>query len=138
MGVNSVAIRETQTKEILLRVPPDNSNATAAYRLRVEGVRKRIREADNAGAVFEHEAELQFSRKFLSIIINTNKMVFTAEHDLRIRVVMLTTSLQPYRGVADLFIIDPDGYIIRKWNSMHLNVGVMTQTFLFPEYPKVT
>ena len=35
----------------------------------------------------------------------------------RVRAVMLDTGLQPYTDVADLFIIDPDGYIIRSvWN----------------------
>ena len=42
---------------------------------------------------------------------------------------MLTTALQPYTGIADLFIIDPDGYIIRKWNSKELNNGVLSGSF---------
>lgn len=44
---------------------------------------------------------------------------------------------QPYTGIADLFILDPDGYIIRKWNSKELNVGVLSGRFTLPEYPKV-
>ena len=35
----------------------------------------------------------------------------------------------PYDDVADLFIIDPDGFIIRKWNSKQLNNGLMTAEF---------
>ena len=31
----------------------------------------------------------------------------------RVRAVMLDTALQPYTDIADLFIVDPDGYIIR-------------------------
>ena len=67
---------------------------------------------------------------------------------------MLKTDLLPYDDVADLFIIDPDGFIIRKWNSKQLNNGLMTaefqvtsiisslhrnNIFLFqiPDYPKV-
>ena len=42
---------------------------------------------------------------------------------------MLKTNLLPYDDVADLFIIDPDGYIIRKWNSKQLNNGLMTAEF---------
>ena len=53
------------------------------------------------------------------------------------RIVMLTTALQPYNGIADLFMIDPDGYVIRKWNSKELNVGVLTENFQLPLYPKV-
>ena len=42
---------------------------------------------------------------------------------------MLKTDLLPYDDVADLFIIDPDGFIIRKWNSKQLNNGIMTADF---------
>ena len=91
---------------------------------------------------------------------------------------MLTTALRPYEGIADLYMIDPDGFIIRKWNSkaiafltyslcilvsgltrsvsskinsnpnititidlpsplQELNVGVLTEEFVLPLYPKV-
>ncbi len=43
----------------------------------------------------------------------------------------------PYRGTADLFLLDPDGFVVRKWNSQHLNVGVLFQNFQLPLYPKV-
>jgi len=49
----------------------------------------------------------------------------------------LTTSLKPYDGIADLYLIDPDGYTIRKWNSMEMNVGVLLQDFDLPDWPKV-
>ena len=32
----------------------------------------------------------------------------------RVRAVMLDTALQPYTDIADLFIVDPDGFIIRS------------------------
>ena len=48
---------------------------------------------------------------------------------LQIRVILLRTDLLPYDDVADLFIIDPDGFIIRKWNSKQLNNGLMTADF---------
>ena len=96
--------------------------------------------------IFNNETELQFSGKFLSITISTNKVVFTAIHtikvqtrdckafrccnnNLQIRVIMLRTDLLPYDDVADLFIIDPDGFIVRKWNSKQLNNGLMTAEF---------
>ena len=49
----------------------------------------------------------------------------------------MTTSLKPYDGIADLYLIDPDGYTIRKWNSMEMNVGVLLQQFDLPDWPKV-
>ena len=35
------------------------------------------------------------------------------------------------------FIIDPDGYTIRKWQSEELNNGILSGTFTLPEYPKI-
>ena len=120
---------ETQT--ILLQVPPGN-NVDSAYRLRVEGA------GIGGGAiVFENETMLSFSRQFLSVSISTNRAIYTGGMTINIRAIMLTTSLQPYTGIADLFIIDPDGYTIRKWNSKELNVGVLSGEFVLPEYPKV-
>jgi CD109 antigen len=73
----------------------------------------------------------------LSITISTSRAVYNAEQPVRIRVLFLTTALKPYEGIVDLFIIDPDGYVIRKWNSKELNVGVLTEVFVLPEFPKV-
>lgn len=114
-----------------LQVPPGN-NLASDYRLRVEGA------GQNGGAIiFENETVLEFSRQFLSISISTNKAIYTGSHEVKVRAVMLTTALEPYTGIADLFILDPDGYIIRKWNSKELNNGVLIGTFQLPEYPKV-
>ena len=68
---------------------------------------------------------------------NNNTFGPTTLQNITIRAVMLTTALQPYTGIADLFVIDPDGFIIRKWNSKELNNGVLTGRFQLPEYPKV-
>ena len=67
--------------------------------------------------VFENETTLEFSRQFLSVSISTNRAIYTGGMTMEIRAIMLTTSNHPYNGIADLFILDPDGYIIRKWNS---------------------
>ena len=87
--------------------------------------------------IFENETMLSFSRQFLSVSISTSRAIYTGGMTINIRAIMLTTALQPYTGIADLFIIDPDGYTIRKWNSKELNVGVLYGEFVLPEYPKV-
>ena len=59
--------------------------------------------------VFEHDEILTFEQQFLSIIISTNRVIFTGNSIVRIRIVMLTTQVKPYEGIVDLFILDPDG-----------------------------
>lgn len=134
LTTNEIRMAPTESNNILLMVPPDNSNTTARYQLRVYG---SYQEKDG-GTIFEHESELEFSRKFLSITISSSRSVYCAEQVIRMRVVMLTTSMKPYTGIVDLFIVDPDGYTIRKWNSKELNVGVLTEDFQLPLFPKVT
>ena len=59
--------------------------------------------------VFEHDEVLTFDQQFLSIIISTNRVIFTGNQIVRIRIVMLTTQVKPYEGIVDLYILDPDG-----------------------------
>ena len=89
------------------------------------------------GLAFEHEFPLQYSREFLSIIISPNRAVYNAENEIKLRILFLTTSLKPYHGNVDLFLSDPDGFVIRKWQSVELNVGVLTKVYTLPKYPKV-
>ena len=38
---------------------------------------------------------------------------------------MLDTALQPYTDIADLFIVDPDGYVIRSVLAGGTKVAIM-------------
>ena len=126
-----VNMNPLERQNILLQVPPGNI-VDSVYRLRVEG------SGVGGGAIiFQNETVLEFSRQFLSVSISTNRAIYTGKQKIKIRAIMLTTALQPYIGIADLFIIDPDGYTIRKWNSKELNNGVLSGRFDLPEYPKV-
>lgn len=128
---NDIGLNPKESRPLLLQVPP-GYNPGDSYKLRIEGYHRY-----GGATVFNNETILHFSDKFLSITISTNQVVFTAVHTMRIRVIMLKTDLLPYDDVADLFIIDPDGFIIRKWNSKQLNNGLMTAEFQIPDYPKV-
>ena len=107
-------------------MPPGN-NIASVYRLRVEGAG-----LGGGAIIFENETILEFSQQFLSVSISTNRAIYTGGQEVKIRAIMLTTALQPYTGIADLFIIDPDGYTIRKWQSEELNNGVLSGTFVLP------
>ena len=45
--------------------------------------------------------------------------------------------VKPYDGIGDVYLLDPDGYINRKWNSISARTGVIEVDFDFPTWPKV-
>ena len=45
--------------------------------------------------------------------------------------------MKPYDGIGDVYLLDPDGYINRKWNSISARTGVIEVDFDFPTWPKV-
>ncbi len=70
---------------ILLRVPSNSNSNDGEYALTVVG------EVGAGLEVFRERRELEFRPQFLTVIISTNKVIFNAEHPIRMRVVMLTT-----------------------------------------------
>ena len=156
---DDVSLDPQETRPLLLQVPPGYNPGDAyrlriegyhrwaeALLIFIPMIPSMISRYGGA-TIFNNETSLYFSNKFLSITISTNQVVYTAVHTMRvsqnsyeyfisiilsyfqIRVIMLKTDLLPYDNVADLFIIDPDGFIIRKWNSKQLNNGLMTAEF---------
>lgn len=130
---NSVlSVDAGHAQRLLLRVPSDtqykNNNT---YVLTVKGA------SDRNALIFEREKRLTFNPKFLTIVISTNRMVYNAEQPIRVRVVLLTHEGEAYTKTASIFFHDPEGFIVRKFSSRHLNVGVMSRVYALPLYPKV-
>ena len=137
VATNQMVMEAMQSQTLVLKIPSDSAE-DVNYRLHVEGRLSAAAVDAGAGAiVFQHDGDLEFTNQFLSITITTNNAIYDAGQTVRIRAVLLTTALKPYEGIADLFFIDPDGYIIRKWQSQHLNVGVLIKEFELPDWPKV-
>ncbi|KAK8389963.1 hypothetical protein O3P69_012881 [Scylla paramamosain] len=116
---------------LLLQIP--RTSVGGDYRLRIEGnVPGTI-----GGTIFANDTQLLFSTRFLTILIQTNRPVYTGEQTVRFRIILLTTDLKPYDDPVDVFILDPDGYVMRRWPSRPTNVGVVSMSFNLPFLPKV-
>ena len=69
-----------QSRPVHLQVPP-GYNVANQYKLRIEGYSRH-----GGAIIFTNETALQFSDKFLSITISTNKVVFTAIHTIKVTI----------------------------------------------------
>ncbi|XP_047481542.1 CD109 antigen-like [Penaeus chinensis] len=116
---------------LLLQVP--RTSVDGHYRLRVEGnIPGSI-----GGTVFFNDTSLHFSTRFLTILVQTNRPVYTGDQVVRFRIILLNTELKPYDDPVDVYILDPDNYVMRRWPSRPTNVGVVSMEFTLPFLPKV-
>ncbi|XP_064101086.1 CD109 antigen-like [Macrobrachium nipponense] len=122
---------EGYPETMLLQVP--KTSVDGHYRLRVEGnIPGTI-----GGTVFMNDTRLHFSTRFLTILIQTNRPIYTGDQVVKFRIILLTTELKPYDDPVDVYILDPDGYVMRRWPSRPTNVGVVSMEFTLPFLPKV-
>ncbi|CAG0890979.1 unnamed protein product [Darwinula stevensoni] len=117
--------------QLLLKVP--FTSVAGSYRLRVEG----NVHGTTGGTVFVNETALEFSPRFLTILIQTNRPVYNGGQIVRFRVVLLTMSLKPFDDPVDIYVLDPNGFILRRWPSRQTSNGVLSLRFQLPEYPAV-
>ncbi|KAK3858623.1 hypothetical protein Pcinc_035182 [Petrolisthes cinctipes] len=134
-GIEIATAREEIIKgypeTLLLQIPKTSVNGD--YYLRVEGnIPGTI-----GGSIFFNDTRLHFSTRFLTVLIQTNRPIYTGDQTVRFRIILLTTDLKPYDDPVDVYVLDPDGYVMRRWPSRPTNVGVVSMDFKLPFLPKV-
>ncbi|XP_013794547.1 CD109 antigen-like [Limulus polyphemus] len=103
------------------------------YTLRVEG---KVKEA-LGGTGFINETEVEYSQRFLTILIQTNKLVYNLRQQIYIRVILLTTQLKPYTDPVDIYLVDSQGIVMKRWVSIYPYSGFVSVHFHLPgDYSK--
>uniref|UniRef100_T1IN02 CD109 antigen n=1 Tax=Strigamia maritima TaxID=126957 RepID=T1IN02_STRMM len=116
-------------QELLIKVPP--TSVHGRYKLRVEGNANGV----TGGTVFANETNLEFSSRFLTVLIQTNRPVYNRLQIVRFRIILITTDLKPYTDPVEVSILDPNGFVMRRWFSAYSNVGTVTLHFTLPSDP---
>ncbi|XP_008478331.2 CD109 antigen-like [Diaphorina citri] len=118
----------SQTSTLTLRIPPNIKNSS--YSLRVQGV------STGRSTLFEHISHLVYSPNYLSITVQTSRPIYSSGQLVKFRVLILQTDLLPYNDDLDVFVLDPDGIIMRRWISIYTNNGVSSLSFQLPNLAK--
>ncbi|PNF42794.1 hypothetical protein B7P43_G13621 [Cryptotermes secundus] len=121
----NIPVSSTQT--LFMQIP--SSSTAGHYMLRIEGNYPHT----SRGTVFKNETEIVFSPRFLSIVIQTSRPVYKAGQVVRFRVVLLTTELKPFEDSVNVYVLNSDGLIMRRWVSMQINNGVISHKFTLPQ-----
>ncbi|CAG0913503.1 unnamed protein product [Notodromas monacha] len=120
--------RPGSINNLLLKIP---SSTAGDFRLRIEGNHPN----SVGGTTFEHESGLYFSPQFLFVLVQLNKPVYNGGDVVLIRSVMLKMDLKPFNEPVDIYIKDPNGYIMRRWLSRQANTGVAGVSYILPSNP---
>lgn len=104
-------------EELLLKIPPGISSGN--FKLHVEGNHKELLE----GSAFVKEANLQFMQRSMTIFITTDKPVYMQGQTVKFRCVPITTDLRTFSDSVDVYMVDPNKNVEKRWLSRQSNLG---------------
>uniref|UniRef100_A0A0P5Q5G8 Macroglobulin complement-related protein n=1 Tax=Daphnia magna TaxID=35525 RepID=A0A0P5Q5G8_9CRUS len=115
--------------DLLLKIPASITDGD--YRLKLEGYDPQHPQK----ALFFREGRLTFRPDFLSIVVQSNRKIFRNGMNVRFRVILTQMNLKPYSDPITVFMLNPQGFVMRRWPSRNPTNGVVTLTYELPSYP---
>lgn len=112
---------------IEMQIP--NNVRQGNYKIRVEGKLK------TGELKFSNVSNLIFQQKAVSIIIQLEKPEYRHESLLRFRIIPVYPDLSAYFGTLDAFIIGPFGTVLKRWENVQTNAGVVSLGYLINDQP---
>lgn len=110
---------------MMLRVPPQALEGI--YKLKIEG------RTETDEVVFSNETQLVFSQRSITIFVQTDKPIYKQGQIVKFRTVPITTDLKPFSDALDVYMLDPNGIVVKRWLSKQTNLGSVSI-----EYPLST
>ena len=46
-------------------------------------------------------------------------------------------TVKPWGGIGNVYLIDPNGFVARKWESLTTRMGVLDVAFELPRWPMI-
>lgn len=99
------------------------------YRLRIEG------KLPTGELTFTEEKVIIFEQKAVSILIQLERPDYRHESILRFRCIPIYPDLSAYFGTLDAFLITPTGIVIKRWENVQTNAGVVSLAYLISDAP---
>ncbi|XP_014471965.1 PREDICTED: CD109 antigen [Dinoponera quadriceps] len=114
---------------LMMRMPP--TSVGGDYRLRVEGLYNSLK----GGQAFLNETKLIFSQRSMTIFIQLDKPVYMQSDTVRFRTIPIDTELKAYNNPVDVFMLDPNRRIMRRWLSRQTNLGTVSLSYQLSDQP---
>ncbi|XP_032519438.2 CD109 antigen [Danaus plexippus] len=123
-------VKEGVPEVLNMRVPA--TTVPGDYRLRVEGL---YLDDPFGGRAFVNETKLTFSQRFMTIFIQMDKPVYMQSQTVKFRVIPINTELKAFGRAIDVFILDPNKRIMKRWLSRQSNFGTVSLQYPLSDQP---
>ncbi|XP_026496456.1 CD109 antigen [Vanessa tameamea] len=123
-------VKEGVPEILNMRVPA--TSVPGEYKLRVEGL---YLDDPFGGRAFVNESKLTFSQRFMTIFIQMDKPVYMQSQTVRFRVIPINTELKAFGRAIDVFILDPNRRIMKRWLSRQSNFGTVSLQYQLSDQP---
>ncbi|XP_026743707.1 CD109 antigen [Trichoplusia ni] len=123
-------VKEGVPEILNMRVPA--TTVPGEYKLRVEGL---YLDTPFGGRAFVNETQLSFSRRFMTIFIQMDKPVYMQGQTVRFRVIPINTELKAFGRAIDVYVLDPNRRIMKRWLSRQSNFGTVSLQYQMSDQP---
>ncbi|KYN34320.1 hypothetical protein ALC56_11427 [Trachymyrmex septentrionalis] len=122
-------VKEGIPETLMMRMPP--TSVDGDYKLRVEGLFNSL----TGGQAFLNETKLIFSQRSMTIFIQLDKPVYMQGDTIRFRTIPINTELKAYDNPVDVYMLDPNRRIMRRWLSRQSNLGTVSLSYQLSDQP---
>ncbi|XP_049816717.1 CD109 antigen isoform X1 [Schistocerca nitens] len=129
LSADSKDVKEGIPEALLLKIPP--TSVFGVYKLRVEGTYDNLL----GGSAFVNETRLTFSQRSMTIFIQMDKPVYMQGQTVRFRTIPISTLLKAFDGAIDVYMLDPNRIIMRRWLSRQSNLGSVSLSYQLSDQP---
>ncbi|XP_034475080.1 CD109 antigen [Drosophila innubila] len=126
---DSKGVKEGVPETLLMRIPP--TSVTGDYRLRVEGFYQDV----FGGVAFLNDTRLDFSQRSMTIFVQTDKPLYMQGETVRFRTIPITTELKGFDNAIDVYMLDPNRHILKRWLSRQSNLGSVSLEYKLSDQP---
>ncbi|XP_025075919.1 CD109 antigen [Pogonomyrmex barbatus] len=122
-------VKEGIPETLMMRMPP--TSVGGDYKLRVEGMYNSLK----GGQAFLNETKLIFSQRSMTIFIQLDKPMYMQGETVRFRTIPIDTELKAYNNPVDVYMLDPNRRIMRRWLSRQSNLGTVSLSYQLSDQP---
>ncbi|BFZ13295.1 hypothetical protein BsWGS_16334 [Bradybaena similaris] len=128
----STGLRFDRPSSRIMQLQMPTNSSDGQYRLRVEG---KI-DTEDGGNIWQNETDIEFSTKQASLFIQMSRPIYRQGQMVHFRVVPILPNMMPKYGSMIIYVDDPSGIPVRRWQGLQTNAGgLISQSFELSDQP---